>query len=236
MKSKKNKSNIRSNIEEGLEINDVDINPLILDYMIRETFSMFDEDDSGDIDKTEFSKLTDALGLEISEKKQAELMRDLDKEGSGCINYEEFVKLLSRFQFGDAQTHLESAFTEYDKDMDGSISLEDFLKVSEELDEIPMTRQDAQLMIAFFKYFSSEPNQKLEDCKVTKREFIATLNKINFLVNKINDSKIPMDLNKSRGSGPTEGYKSIVNKGFEDKSSESKFDANSKGLGDSIDK
>ena len=66
--SKKSRASLRSGMEEGLELNNVDINPLILDLMIRETFAMFDENNSGDIDKTEFSKLTDVLGLELTEK------------------------------------------------------------------------------------------------------------------------------------------------------------------------
>ena len=58
-----------------MELNDVDINPLILDLMIRETFSMFDENNSADIDKTKFSKLTEVLGLEINEK----INKDVEK-------------------------------------------------------------------------------------------------------------------------------------------------------------
>lgn len=230
MKGKRNRSNLRSNIEEAEELNNVDINPLILDYMIRETFTMFDENNSGDIDKTEFSKLTDALGLEISDKKQAEMMRELDKEGSGCINYEEFVKLMSKFKFGDAQTHLESAFSEYDKDMDGQVSVEDFLKVSEELDETPITKEDAQLMIAFCKYFSKQPDQDIDNCNVTKREFIKTLTEINFLIKKVNDSR-GNDPNKSKVSGIYDGTKSGINR-YPDKSSEGQYEKNG-GFGDS---
>ena len=119
MKStKKSRTSVKSGLEEGIELNNIDINPLILDLMIRETFAMFDENNSGDIDKTEFSKLTEALGLELPEKKQNEMMKDLDKEGNGCIGYEDFVELMSKLQFGNAETHLETAFNEYDKDMD----------------------------------------------------------------------------------------------------------------------
>ena len=195
-------------LEEGLELNNLEINPSILDLMIRETFAMFDENNSGDIDKTEFSKLTDALGLEINEKKQNEIMKELDKEGNGCIGYDDFVDLMSKFQFGNAETHLETAFNEYDKDMDGEVGLDDLLKVSEELDEVPMSKSDAELMIAFFKYFSQEKLQDNEDdinideissVNITKKEFITTLTRINFLEhkNKLNQQ----DLNKSRTSG-----------------------------------
>ena len=225
--SKKSRASLRSGMEEGLELNNVDINPLILDLMIRETFAMFDENNSGDIDKTEFSKLTDALGLEINEKKQNELMKDLDKEGNGCIGYEDFVNLMSKLQFGNAETHLETAFNEYDKDMDGEVGLDDLLKVSEELDEVPMSKSDAELMIAFFKYFSQEKLQDNEDeinldeinsVNITKKEFITTLTRINFLEHKSNQQQ---DLSKSRNS-MHESKSGFFNKSINEKSIDSK--------------
>jgi calmodulin len=208
--SKRSRSGLRSAVDEGMEMNDVDINPLILDLMVRETFAMFDENNSGDIDKNEFSKLTDVLGLEINERKRDEIMRDLDKEGNGCINYDEFVNLMKKFQFGNAETHLETAFNEYDKDMDGEVGLDDLLKVSEELDEVPMSKSDAELMIAFFKYFSQEKLNENEDehehadeitsVNITKKEFITTLIRINFLVNKSDNNNQSQDPNKSKAS------------------------------------
>ena len=207
--SKKSRTSMKSGLEEGLELNNLDINPLILDLMVRETFAMFDENNSGDIDKTEFSKLTDALGLEINEKKQNEMIKNLDKEGNGCIGYEDFVQFMSKLQFGNAETHLETAFNEYDKDMDGEVGLEDLLKVSEELDEVPMSKSDAELMIAFFKYFSQEKLQDNEDdinveeitsVNITKKEFITTLTRINFLKYKENIQQ-QQELSKSRISG-----------------------------------
>ena len=226
MKStKRSKSGLKSAIDEGMEINEVDINPLILDLMIRETFAMFDENNSGDIDKAEFSKLTDVLGLDMNEKKQNEIMRDLDKEGNGCIDYEEFVKLMSKFQFGNAETHLETAFNEYDKDMDGEVGLDDLLKVSEELDEVTMSKSDAELMIAFFKYFSQEKIHENDDdihvdeitsVNITKKEFITTLTRINFLVHK-SDINMSQDPNKSKGSGIYESKSGYFNKSGFDK-------------------
>ena len=222
MKStKKSRTSVKSGLEEGIELNNIDINPLILDLMIRETFAMFDENNSGDIDKTEFSKLTEALGLELPEKKQNEMMKDLDKEGNGCIGYEDFVDLMSKLQFGNAETHLETAFNEYDKDMDGEVGLEDLLKVSEELDEVPMSKSDAELMIAFFKYFSQEKLQENEEeinvdeitsVKIKKKEFITALTRINFLVTKSENNQ-SQDLSKSRATG---FYKS--NSGYDSKS------------------
>ena len=232
MKStKKSRASIKSGLEEGLELNNIDINPLILDLMIRETFAMFDENNSGDIDKTEFSKLTEALGLELPEKKQNEMMKDLDKEGNGCIGYEDFVDLMSKLQFGNAETHLETAFNEYDKDMDGEVGLEDLLKVSEELDEVPMSKSDAELMIAFFKYFSQEKLQENEEeinvdeitsVNITKKEFITALTRINFLVTKSENNQ-SQDLSKSRASGFYESKSGYYSKSINEKSLDSKL-------------
>ena len=223
--SKRSKSGLKSAIDEGMELNDIDINPLILDLMIRETFAMFDENNSGDIDRAEFSKLIDVLGLDMNDKKQAEIMRELDKEGNGCINYEEFVKLMSKCQFGNAETHLETAFNEYDKDMDGEVGLDDLLKVSEELDEETMSRSDAELMIAFFKYFSQEKMHENDDdihvdeinsVNITKKEFNTTLTRINFLVHKSENINLSQDPNKSKASGIYESKSGFYSKsGFE---------------------
>ena len=237
MKSmKKSRTSMKSGLEEGLELNNIDINPVILELMIRETFAMFDENNSGDIDKTEFSKLTEALGLELSEKKQNEMMRDLDREGSGSIGYEDFVQLMSRLQFGNAETHLETAFNEYDKDMDGEVGIEDLMKVSEELDEVAMSKSDAELMIAFFKYFSQEKLQDNEDeinldeitsVNITKKEFITTLTRLQFLVAKENKDKDKdninnqsQDLSKSRASGFYESKSGFHSKSINEKSFE----------------
>ena len=224
--SKRSRSGLKSAIEEGMELNDVDINPLILDLMVRETFAMFDENNSGDIDKTEFSKLIDVLGLEISDKRQNELLRDLDKEGNGTIDYDEFVNLMTRFQFGNAETHLETAFNEYDKDMDGEVGLDDLLKVSEELDEETMSRSDAELMIAFIKYFSQEKMHENDDdihvdeinsVNITKKEFITTLTRINFLVHKSENINLSQDPNKSKASGIYESKSGFYSKSGFDK-------------------
>ena len=230
MKStKKSRTSVKSGLEEGIELNNIDINPLILDLMIRETFAMFDENNSGDIDKTEFSKLTEALGLELPEKKQNEMMKDLDKEGNGCIGYEDFVDLMSKLQFGNAETHLETAFNEYDKDMDGEVGLEDLLKVSEELDEVPMSKSDAELMIAFFKYFSQEKLQENEEeinvdeitsVNITKKEFITALTRINFLVTKSENNQ-SQDFSKSRASGFYESKSGYYSKSINEKSLDS---------------
>ena len=45
---------MKTSLNEDVEFKDIDIKPLIKDFMIREAFNMFDEDHSGEIDKREF--------------------------------------------------------------------------------------------------------------------------------------------------------------------------------------
>ena len=80
---------LNQNFEE-YSFGELDLNPLFKEYMIREAFNMFDEDGSGDIDKKEFSKLVQTLGLQLNKKKINELIEEIDKDGSGTIDYDEF--------------------------------------------------------------------------------------------------------------------------------------------------
>lgn len=212
MKKTKKSGQIKSGEQEEEAIyNEVDINPLIFDYMVKKTFNMFDEDGSGDIDRNEFSKLTDVLGLQISEKKQQELLRELDKEGSGAIDFDEFLNLMAKFQMGDIRKQLEGTFSDYDKDMNEMIDVNDLLKVSEELDEVQMSEEDAKLIVAFFKYFCGVKATKYN--AITKDEFLLALNKMNFLIDKEENSDTLADfINKSRSSGIMDLNKSMNNR------------------------
>ena len=192
-KSKLRSSKLRSSIAEEYDFGELDVNPLIRDFMIREAFNMFDEDHSGDIDKREFSKLINTLGLELNEKRQLDLMKEMDKDGSGTIDYDEFFAIMCKFQFGKEspiQIHLESTFNDYDKNMDSLITADDFKKVSEELDTIPISQEDAEMFITFCKHFGKEKGIISErNDAVTLEEFINTLVNLNFLLETKNDEK-----------------------------------------------
>ena len=179
---KSRNSYLKSNqIFEEYFFNELDLNPLFKEFMIKEAFNMFDEDRSGEIDKREFFKMVQTLGLEINEKKVNELM---DKEGS--INYNEFFLMMNKFQFGkdsDILLHLHNSFNEYDKDMDMFISAEDFIKVSEELDNEPITKEIAEKFVRFCKYFANEQglNNNINNNLVSFEEYVNCLIKTKFL-------------------------------------------------------
>ena len=184
---------MKTTLNEDVEFKDIDINPLIKDFMIREAFNMFDEDHSGEIDKREFSKLITSLGLELNEKRINELMKEMDKDGSGTIDFDEFSSMMQSFQFGKEspiQQHLESAFNDFDKDMDTFISPEDFKKVSEELDSIPISKEDAEMFITFCKHFGKEKGiQSINDNAVSKEEYINALLQLGFLMESKNEGR-----------------------------------------------
>lgn len=184
---------IRSSQTEDIEFRDIDVNPLIRDFMIREAFYMFDVDHSGDIDKREFTKLITTLGLELNEKRIAELMKEMDKDGSGTIDFEEFSAMMSKFQFGKEcpmQQHLENAFNDYDKDMDGFITPEDLKKVSEELDSIAISKEESNMFFNFCKYFGREKGVlSRNDNGISKEEYMNALICLNFLIDSRRENK-----------------------------------------------
>ena len=110
--------------------------------------------------------------------------------------------------------------------MDGEVGLDDLLKVSEELDEVPMSKSDAELMIAFFKYFSQEKlnenenedeqdhghAEEITSVNITKKEFITALIRINFLVNKSDKNNQSQDQNKSKASAIYESKSGFYSK------------------------
>lgn len=181
-------------MDDDIEFKNLDITQLVKNFMIREAFSIFDEDKSGDIDHKEFKNLINTLGWGISETKMIELMKEIDKDGSGTIDYEEFSKMMNNYQFTkDSPTsqHLESAFNLYDKDGDGYINAEDIQKVGEEIDGV-MSTKDADLFIQMVKFFSKSKNIKQQhSSKISKEEYINFLYSINFL------EEVKIDKNKS---------------------------------------
>ena len=194
--------------DDDIEFKNLDITQLVKNYMIKEAFSIFDEDGSGDIDKSEFRKLVQTLGWGIPDSKISELMKEVDKDGSGTVDFEEFSKMMNNYQFtkdSPISHHLENAFNLYDKDGDGYINAEDFKNVGEEIDGV-FNEKDADLFINMTKHFSKMNNIKQKDnTKICKEEFTNFLFSINFLeenkidkLRSINTSNL--NINKSSTS------------------------------------
>ena len=63
---------------------------------VMDIFRQFDDDDSGVIDKTEFSKAIREMGCNASDKAITALFKSFDLDGSKVIEYQEMNKLLRR--------------------------------------------------------------------------------------------------------------------------------------------
>ena len=124
---------------------------------------MFDED-RVEGSKNDFIKFVDILGIQ-SDKTNTELTRDLVSFGTGKIDFDSFINILSKYKMDYVKTHLEGAYKDYDQDMDmgTQISSDDLLRISEELDDVEISEEDAKLTIAFIKYFARDKAKKVSD-------------------------------------------------------------------------
>jgi len=61
--------------------------------LARLMFNRFDNDGNGDIDSSEFDALLSSIGVSLSAKERAGVLKALDIDGSGTISFDEFSKL-----------------------------------------------------------------------------------------------------------------------------------------------
>jgi len=63
---------------------------------IRDVFSLFDKDESGDIDASELKDAMQSLDPEMTDDDVIELMEELDVDGNGTIEFEEFLQMMTK--------------------------------------------------------------------------------------------------------------------------------------------
>lgn len=179
--AEKNEANL--SVDWNPKFKDLELSDQINSIIIQEAFRMFDSDGSQEIDKKEFRKLVQSLGIEAKASKIDQMMKEVDKDGSGQINLKEFTEMMEKYQSQiPIFTHLQSTFNLYDKDGDGIISEEDLMKTSLELEDI-MSADDAILMINLAHSLTPSRNQDIEKDKfgMDLNEFIYFLLNTNFL-------------------------------------------------------
>ena len=69
-----------------------------LERKMREVFSLFDVDDSGDIDVEELEEALGAMGHRFTQEECAALIAEADDDNSGVVEFEEFVALIALAQ------------------------------------------------------------------------------------------------------------------------------------------
>eukprot|EP00899_Mesostigma_viride_P012137 jgi/Mesvir1/20924/Mv07995-RA.1 len=127
---------------------------------LKENFSLFDSDDSGLIDATELGTLLRSAGMNPTEARVRELIRQFDKDRSGSLSFAEYVVLWDYMQ-EEAAGELEmimKAFSVFDKDGSRTISFKEFKEVVTELGD-QLTDEECTL---FFKHVDKNNDGELQ--------------------------------------------------------------------------
>ena len=61
---------------------------------LRRIFERFDANRSGKLDYRELRNALQAMGLDVSEQKAAQLLQDYDRDGNGLMEINEFVQMV----------------------------------------------------------------------------------------------------------------------------------------------
>ena len=97
---------------------------------LRDTFTVFDEDNSGSIDPAEINKVLEELGLDKRNPFILSLIHAL-RDKNRPVGFDEFVDIIAS-RVGDTRTKdgLKRVFALYDKNEDGVIDFEEFKAVA----------------------------------------------------------------------------------------------------------
>lgn len=97
---------------------------------LRETFLVFDEDNSGSIDPSEINKVLEELGLDKRNPFILSLIHAL-RDKNRPVTFDEFLDIIAS-RVGDTKTKdgLKRVFALYDKNEDGVLDFEEFKTVA----------------------------------------------------------------------------------------------------------
>merc|ERR1719424_841289 len=103
---------------------------------IREAFSLFDSDASGQIDIRELKAAMRALGFEVKNDELKKMVTDVDNDGNGTIEFSEFLGMMTaKMGEKDTREDIEKVFKLFDDDNTNKISFRNLARVAEELGE-----------------------------------------------------------------------------------------------------
>ncbi|KAH7474484.1 Calcium-dependent protein kinase 19 [Phytophthora ramorum] len=138
--------------------------------MFKETFALFDKDESGCIDRNELKSMLLALGQQLSSSEVDDIMRQADTDGDGKISFTEFVSMMNQrlFRRGDLTTgDLKAAFDTFDANHDGFICSSELAHILHLLGNKHISSDEICKII--------EAADKNEDGKIDYDEFCALM-------------------------------------------------------------
>ncbi|EGZ15759.1 hypothetical protein PHYSODRAFT_315936 [Phytophthora sojae] len=138
--------------------------------MFKETFALFDKDESGCIDRDELRGMLLALGQQLSGSEIDSIMRQADTDGDGKISFTEFVCMMNQrlFRRGDLTPgDLKAAFDAFDVNRDGFISSSELEHILHVLGNKHISRDEIYKIL--------QAADKNEDGKIDYEEFCALM-------------------------------------------------------------
>jgi len=172
-------------VSDDPQFKNYEFNPLVNSELIIESFKIFDENRTDDLDRKEFKKLMIALGSDKTDKQINELYNKVDTDKSGTIDLNEFNSMMLNEHFNKntpVKYILEKCFDLYDKDNDGFIDTADLQKVGDEFEDYTQI-EELMVLISLIKEFAEEaglPPSSTKN-KITKEEFINCMIKLQFI-------------------------------------------------------
>jgi Ca2+-binding EF-hand superfamily protein len=165
-----------------------EFNSLVNSQLIIESFNIFDEDRTADLDRKEFRKLMYALGSDLDDREINDLYNIVDVDKSGTIDLSEFNSMMLTHNFNKntpINYILEQCFDLFDKDNDGFIDKNDFQIVGEEFEDLTK-HEEIDILFKIIKEFAMMEGifDHLEDPRISKEEFINMLIKMQFVTEK----------------------------------------------------
>ncbi|TYZ64567.1 hypothetical protein PybrP1_008634 [[Pythium] brassicae (nom. inval.)] len=142
--------------------------------MFKDTFALFDKDESGDIDRAELEGVMVALGQRLS---QYDCMGEADIDGNGKISFMEFVSVMNQrlFRKGElTEADLKSAFNIYDTNHDGFISSSELEYMLHLLGKRKFSRHEIASMIEAADSNADGKIDYAEFCQLMQKSFAGT--------------------------------------------------------------
>ncbi|ETO30580.1 calcium ion binding protein [Reticulomyxa filosa] len=98
-----------------------------MEQELKQAFSMFDNDNDGEITSVELGKVMEQLGQKLTDQELADMIKEIDADGNGSVDFEEFKSMMAKqlSTHHDVEQELQTAFELVDKDHDGKLSAKD---------------------------------------------------------------------------------------------------------------
>merc|ERR1711953_1404166 len=112
-----------------------------------ESFSFFDKDGDGLIQKHELGIVLRNIGMKPTEAELQDMVNEVDADHDGSVNFLEFLEMMSRSsESGNTQEEIREAFKVFDKNGNGYIETDELRQVMANLGE-KLTEAEVQNMM-----------------------------------------------------------------------------------------